>query len=293
MYLSRFKLILLLFISVSVTLLNGCKNAKAVTPSGNEAFSFAFLTDIHLNNGNNNCFDGLRKAINSAKSKDVDFIITGGDNCDIDVLGSDSNTAHDLYNRFSSVLKSSGITFYPALGNHDRFYGVPASDPLYNEGLFESYMEVKSYYSFNHKGWHFIILNTANSYVDDAQKTWLKKDLYNTSSSTPIVLVVHVPFLSVYYPALYGNYTSTDTTKDFKKIWDLFLGHNLKLVLQGHMHLYEEIKVLDTQFVTAGAVSASWWAGPYYGTQEGYLKVDIDESGNVAWQYIDYGWSVK
>jgi len=59
------------------------------------------------------------------------------------------------------------------------------------------------------------------------------------------------------------------------------------------MHIYEEIKVLNTPFVTGGAVSADWWFGPYFGTQEGYLKVNIDESNNVSWEYIDYGWSVK
>ena len=287
------KLISFLLLLLIIPAFNSCKNAEAVTPSEKQTFSFAFFTDLHLNNGNNNCFMGFQKAIESARSKEVDFIITGGDNCDIDVLGNDSKTANDLYSHFSSVIKSSGIQFYPALGNHDRYYGVSASDPLYNQGLFEKYMGVNSYYSFDHKGWHFIILNTANSFVDETQKSWLQKDLSLTPYGTPIILVVHVPFLSLYYPALYGNYTSKDTTKDFKKIWDMFSKHNLKLVLQGHMHIYEEIKVLDTQFITGGAISANWWAGPYFGTQEGYLKVDIDQSGNVSWSYIDYGWSVE
>lgn len=35
----------------------------------NGEFSFAFFTDIHLNNGNNHCFDGLQKAIDNAKSE--------------------------------------------------------------------------------------------------------------------------------------------------------------------------------------------------------------------------------
>lgn len=287
------KMISFLLLLLIIPAFNSCKNAEAVTPSEKQAFSFAFFTDLHLNNGNNNCFSGFQKAIESARSKEVDFIITGGDNCDIDVLGNDSKTANDLYSHFSSVIKSSGIQFYPGLGNHDRYYGVPASDSLYNQGLFEKYMGVNSYYSFDHKGWHFIILNTANSFVDETQKSWLQKDLGLTPYGTPIILVVHVPFLSMYYPALYGNYTSKDTTKDFKKIWDMFNKHNLKLVLQGHMHIYEEIKVLDTQFITGGAISANWWAGPYFGTQEGYLKVDIDQSGNVSWSYIDYGWSAE
>ena len=35
---------------------------------------------------NINCFKGLEKAIDNAKANKVDFILTGGDNVDIDVL---------------------------------------------------------------------------------------------------------------------------------------------------------------------------------------------------------------
>jgi predicted phosphodiesterase len=79
---------------------------------------------------------------------------------------------------------------------------------------------------------------------------------------------------------------------NFKEVWDMFEGKNLKLVLQGHMHLYEEIKIRDVQFITAGAVSARWWSGPYHGTQEGYLLIKTD-GDDFFWEYVDYGWDVK
>jgi len=258
-----------------------------------DGFSFAFFTDIHLNKKENNCFEGLKKAIHSAESHNVDFILTGGDNCEIDELKNDTQTAHELYAYFAGITGESSVPFYPAIGNHDRFWGVDKEDTLYNEGLFEKHTGHKSYYSFDHKGWHFIVLNTANSFVDDAQKKWLQNDLTNTPKEMSTVVVVHVPFLTVYYPALHGKYSNADTFSNFKEIWDLFKGRNLKLVLQGHQHLYEEIKVLDTQFITAGAVCAYWWAGPYHGTEEGYLKVDIDASNNILWKYVDYGWETN
>lgn len=271
--------------------------------SGNEPiikkgqkFSFAFFTDIHLNNGDNGCFKGLEKAIDNAKAKKVDFILTGGDNVDIDVLKKDSETAHKLYQKYAEVISNSGIDYFAAVGNHDRFWGVDKSDPLFNEGLFEKYIN-KSYYSFDHKGWHFIVLNTTQtcggSYcVGEEQKEWLNSDLKKVNAETPIIISVHVPFLSVYYPALEGKYKGADTFVNFKEIWDMFKKHNLKLVLQGHQHLYEEIKTLGVQFITAGAVSASWWGGNYHGTEEGYLKVNID-GDNFNWEYIDYGWEVE
>ena len=254
-------------------------------------FSFAFFTDIHLSKGDNNCFNGLEKAISSVKTQHADFILTGGDNVDIDVLGKDASTAHWLYNAYAELIAKSGIDYYSTIGNHDRFYGCDKSDPLFERGLFETYLN-KSYYSFDHKGWHFIVLNTSNSIVDEEQKQWLAANLANIASETPIIISTHVPFLSVYYPALQGKYTDTDTFKNFKEIWDMFEEKNLKLVLQGHMHLYEEIKVKGVQFITAGAVSASWWGGEYHGTEEGYLRVNID-GGDFDWEYVDYGWEVN
>ena len=254
-------------------------------------FRFAFFTDIHLNNGDNNCFNGLEKAIESAKSNNIDFILTGGDNVDIDVLGKDAKTAHELYQRYVDVIGNAGIDYYATIGNHDRFFASKKSDPLYNEGMFEKYIS-KSYYSFENKGWHFIVLNTSNSVVDEKQKQWLAEDLAKVEAETPIIVSVHVPFLSVYYPALEGVYKSTDTFSNFKEIWDMFKENNLKLVLQGHQHLYEEINTLGVQFITAGAVSASWWGGDYYGTEEGYLIVEC-EGDEFTWEYVDYGWEVN
>lgn len=278
-----FVLLALVFIAV-VFHASGSDNKK-------NSFKFAFFTDIHLNGGNNNCFAGIEKAIESAKKNNVDFILTGGDNVDIDVLGKDAETAHELYANYADIIKNAGVKYYAAIGNHDRFWGCEKNDPLYNEGLFEKYIN-KSYYSFDHKGWHFIVLNTSNTVVDEQQKQWLSEDLKKTDGETPIIVIVHVPFLSVYYPALEGKYKSNDTFSNFKEIWDMFDGNNLELVLQGHMHLYEEIKVRDVQFITAGAVSASWWGGAYYGTEEGYLKVNI-AGDDFDWEYIDCDWEVN
>lgn len=259
-------------------------------------FKFAFLTDIHLSVGNNKGFEGFKKAIQSAKSKGIDFIITGGDNVDIDVLGDDDEAAHKLYLQFSEIINEAIIDIYPTVGNHDRFWGCEKDDVLYDEGLFEKYI-YKSYYSFNHKGWHFIVLNstkTCNSAycVDEVQKKWLEDDLNKVSANTPIIVSVHVPFLSLYSPMTEGKYVTYDVFSNFKEIWDMFEHKNLKLVLQGHQHIYEEIMTKNIQFVTGGAVSAAWWGGPYFGTEEGYLLVKINGT-NFSYNYVDFGWEVE
>ena len=255
-------------------------------------FKFAFLTDIHLNNGTENCFKGFEQAIKHARDNEALFIITGGDNVDIDVLGDKKEEAEALYKKFKETIDNAGINVYPAIGNHDRFMGADKNDAIYNDGMFEKYIS-KAYYSFDYHGWHFIVLNSTqtcdNKYcIDEPQTDWLKKDLEKITQNTPIVVSLHIPFLSVYYPSIDGEYNFSN----FKEVWDMFENNNLKLVLQGHMHLYEEIRVKNVLFITGGSVSAAWWEGSYYGTEEGYLLVSVSGE-SFKCEYIDYGWKVN
>ena len=271
-------------VTIIFSLITSCKLAEITEKQNDPTFCFAYFTDIHLNEKKTESFHGLKKAISHVKSNNVEFILTGGDNVDIDEI-SDAAKASHLYREFKQIMKHSNLIFYPTIGNHDRFWATSENNPSYNEGIFEEYF--KSYYSFDYKGWHFIVLNTSNSIVDHKQKQWLTNNLANVDNNTPIIISTHVPFLSVYYPTLYGEYTSQDTFSNFKEIWEMFDNKNLKLVLQGHMHLYEEIKVKGVQFITAGAVSANWWNGPYHGTNNGYLKVEIN-GNDFQWEYINY-----
>jgi 3',5'-cyclic AMP phosphodiesterase CpdA len=258
-------------------------------------FSFAFFTDLHLNsNTETKCFEGLAQATRHAKAERVDFVMTGGDNVDMDAYKAEQlPKAKEMFRKYKHQVDSSGMRWHYAIGNHDRYWHYEGKD---GAGLFESVFG-KSYYSFEHKGWRFIVLNSTQicngKYcIDDEQKSWLNKVLAQTAKNQPIVVVSHVPFLSLYYPVLEGYYTDADTFANQKAIFDMFGSHNLKLVLQGHQHLYEEIKVKGVQFITAGAISANWWGGVFHGTQEGYLKVNVDGDA-FTWDYLDYGWNVN
>ncbi len=263
-----------------------------------ERFSFAFLTDIHLNgNPKANSYEGLRKAIRTADGSGADFVLTGGDNVDVDGMKADRKAdAKQLYEDYKRLFGESKLPWHFTIGNHDRFWGDESASEIHGAGLFTSFLG-DTYYSFDHKGWRFIVLNSTEvcegKYcISEAQYQWLDALLSETPVDQPIVVSAHVPFLSLYYPVLEGRYTDTDTFINQKQVFDRFAGHNLKLVLQGHQHLYEEIKVKGVQFITAGAVSANWWGGAFHGTEEGFLLVHTD--GNAfSWEYVDYGWEVE
>ena len=72
----------------------------------------------------------------------------------------------------------------------------------------------------------------------------------------------------------------------------MFEGYDLKLVLQGHLHIVEQIAIKGTHFVTGGAVSGAWWKGPFEGFPEGFVVVDIDGE-RFSYYYEDYGWKAE
>ena len=61
------------------------------------------------------------------------------------------------------------------------------------------------------------------------------------------------------------------------------------LVLQGHLHFYEDIFVNNIHFVTGGAVCSKWWQGKRNGLEEGFLIVKV-KNQELSFEYKDYGW---
>jgi DNA repair exonuclease SbcCD nuclease subunit len=266
-----------------------------------EKVRFIFGTDVHLNIRNNNDrLNGFKQALNKMKESKADFVIFGGDL--VDVSGMSNNVSKhqvdSMYNAFKQTVDNTKMRYYTTIGNHDRYYN---KDNGYIEGdeMFKQYFK-ESYYTFEEKGVRFFVLNSVQNiegkggfYVNEKQLEWLKKELSNISASTPIVVSTHVPVYSIYYPVVEEKYVFTDVIMNYKELLKTFEKHNLKLVLQGHQHLYEEIFSQNVRYITAGAVSAAWWEGPFHGTEPGFLIVEADNSGDFTWEYVDFEWIAK
>ena len=74
------RLIIYYSLVIIISLLLALCSDESSSGEKGEPFSFAFMTDIHLNFGDNNCFEGFSHAVARAESLGVDLIITGGDN---------------------------------------------------------------------------------------------------------------------------------------------------------------------------------------------------------------------
>lgn len=295
------------FLFALLLLLGACAPSSDKTAEDNsDGFSFVFMTDIHLK-PELRAPEGFQMAIDTVNILQPDFVITGGDLVD-DALYATHGRADTLYNLYNEMVKGFKMPVYNTMGNHEIYgYGVspsPVSDhPEYGEKMFENRIG-KRYYSFNHKGWHFMVLDgiekgdadrgTYIGKVDEQQMEWIKKDLEGIDPQTPIVLITHIPLVSIMPQLTRGplyaeNHSSLITNQ--QEVLAPFRFMNLKLVLQGHLHALEANNLMGrTHFITGGAVCGRWWKTPDDSPlQEGFIKIDV-KGDEFNWSYVDYGW---
>jgi len=286
--------------------LSGCNSISTkVTTEDDELFSFVFMTDIHLQ-PEKNAVEGFNQAIDTVNKLNPDFVITGGDLV-MDVLGQDFERSEMLYNLYKKSQQRFTMPVYNTMGNHEIFGIYEKSEVKndhaeYGEKMFENRIGER-YYSFDHKGWHFMILDGIedtgeSSYIgqiDSIQMEWIKNDLNKLDTETPVVVSVHIPFITVVTQLEKGSLEpnrKTTVITNAKEVLELFEPYNLKLVLQGHLHFLEDLYANGTHFLTGGAVSSAWWSGAYNGMEEGFLLIKV-KGDNFEWKYVDYGWEVE
>ncbi|MBN1953250.1 MAG: metallophosphoesterase [Bacteroidales bacterium] len=293
--LSRLSLASLIFLCMST----GRLQAQTDQP---QDFNFIFMTDIHLEPGRR-APEGFRQAIDTANKLNADFVLTGGDLV-ADALGASHGRADSLYLLYRDGLKAFTMPVYNTIGNHElwgiyRSSGADTTHPDYGYGMYRRYFG-DTYYSFDHKGWHFIILNSITDagdrylgYIDSTQLEWIKHDLEQIEVGTPVILCTHIPLISAYNQLSKGSTAPNDSSMVVSNSRDVLLmlyRHNLKLVLQGHHHIIEALSFQNkVTFLTGGAVSAYWWGGPREGMEEGFMLIKL-RNGEVDWEYVDFGW---
>ncbi|MFI3263036.1 MAG: metallophosphoesterase [Rikenellaceae bacterium] len=289
---------LLLCMALIATFTSCISSSKNEEKQQSLKLRFAYFTDVHLNATNRgNGDEAFRKALADAKSKGAQFVLFGGDNIDCDRLNEREATADSLQARFKSIVDESGMKAYFTMGNHDRQYVFEGKRDTLGFKMYEKYFGKSEHVHFTENGVHFIILNALypgdeGAYnVNPEQIEWLKETLKVIGKEEPIVISTHIPFLSLYYPVVEGNFKPLDMITNTKEVFEVVSDYNVKLVLQGHQHIYEQIYERDCWFITAGAISAKWWTGAFLETEEGYLMVDVDDKGGFSWEYIDYAWT--
>lgn len=238
----------------------------------------------------------------------ADVVLAGGDL----ITDGFTSTPEQMEPRWSAYQASLPdriqAPVYPAIGNHDLvgvepLGGLPKeADPramfLRKTGL------ARTYRSMEADGCHVIFLDaleiTGDSlryrgFVDPAQLAWLREDLQNVDEKTPVVLVTHIPLWTSFFQMTEGATQPAPPNRVVVNSLDVLAalaGHNLVLVLQGHLHVNEMARWGKTTFITGGSVCGQWWRGPWKGTPEGFGVVTLREE-RVDWDYVSFGWQAR
>jgi predicted MPP superfamily phosphohydrolase len=154
---------------------------------------------------------------------DFPFVVMVGDN----IYGGER--PQDFVNKFEAPYKAlldAGVKFYASLGNHDsreqRYY------KLYN-------MDGKLYYSFKAPKQDVRFFAFESTYMDDTQLAWIQNELKNSREKWKICFFHH---------PLYSSAGTHGSEVKLRAVLEpLLIQYNVTLVLNGHDHVYERIKL--------------------------------------------------
>jgi Icc protein len=278
-------------------------NATPAKPQPPASFDFVFFTDTHIQ-PELDAAHGCEMAFAKIAASKPEFAICGGDLV-FDALGASRARADMLFDLYQRTEDAIQAPLHHTIGNHDLYgiltqSGAAPTDPGYGKKMFEDRIGARTYYSFDHRGYHFIILDSIfptpdrlwEGRIDDAQLQWLARDLATLAPTAPIVVITHVPLITGYLA--YGPKPDgtprhdTVSVANSREVIALFQAHNVLAVLQGHLHINELVNYKNRQYACCGAVCGNWWHGPRLDFPEGFTTVSLRE-GKISWRYETYG----
>ena len=202
----------------------------ATRPAAATAFTFLQISDSHIGfakPANPDARATFREAVAKIKAlpQQPAFIVHTGD---VSQLSKDVE-----FDDADQILKEAGLPVFHIPGEHDVLDDGAGAAFLarYGKGA-----KGAGWYSFDHSGVHFVALvNVVNlkagglGFLGPDQLAWLKADLAGRGSSTPIVVLAHIPLWSVYPEWGWG-------TDDSAQALSLLARFGSVTVLNGHIH---------------------------------------------------------
>ncbi|MCL6267106.1 metallophosphoesterase family protein [Flagellimonas myxillae] len=215
-----------------------------------EALNIGLIADVH----NDIMHDGeerLQAFISESNDRNLDFIVQMGDFC----IPRESNQ------KFMSIWNSYARDTHHVIGNHDTDLGYS------KEQVREFWDMPANYYSFDHKGIHFIILdgNDANPqpwegyhrYIGKEQQEWLRQDLQKTDN--PTIIFSHQTL-----ELEDGGVANLKDVQEILEAANASAGFQKVLCcLSGHHHTDFMTKINGIYYVQINSASYRWVGGDY------------------------------
>lgn len=275
-----------------------------------ENFTLAYISDAHLQHVEGTRFvrsrdRSLSRAITEINSLNPkpDFVIFGGD---LAHLGTQAELDHG-----AELLAKLRSKFYTVMGEHDYYLDL---------GTYWSKLFGPQYRSFDHKGVHFVVLNSILTYDDwtfdrwptperrmlemaameaangspfmvgERQRRWLAQDLAKVATTTPIVVFSHAPLQKIRKD---WNFW----TEDAEDVHALLAPFERVSVLYGHVHQIQRNQIGNISFNSMMPTAWPWtYPHSYYSNcaiSVPKLTVSMDRTASFSdsdvtgWQTID------
>lgn len=272
-------------------------------------FTFAYISDAHIQHISGTKFvrnwdRGLIRAVAETNLlvPRPEFVVFGGD---LAQLGTKEELDHG-----GELLSKLDYKTYMVMGEHDYYLDL---------GEYWSKLYGSHYYSWDHKGVHFVVLNSILTYDDwtfnrwpsgaqrmlemagldnpngspfmvgEKQREWLKADLAKIGPDTPVVVFSHSPIQKIYKG---WNFW----TEDAEQVQAILKPYKQVNVVYGHVH---QIQYNQIENISFNSVMATAWPWPYPQSyaqaQHALPKLTIAmnradpffERDATGWQFID------
>jgi 3',5'-cyclic AMP phosphodiesterase CpdA len=272
-------------------------------------FTFAYISDAHIQHISGTKFvrnwdRGLIRAVAETNLlvPKPEFVVFGGD---LAQLGTKEELDHG-----AELLSKLNFKTYMVMGEHDYYLDL---------GEYWSKLYGPQHYSWDHKGVHFVVLNSILTYdewtfnrwptaaqrmlemagldnpngspfmVGDKQREWLKADLAKVGLDTPVVVFSHSPIQKIYKG---WNFW----TEDAEQVQAILKPYTQINVVYGHVH---QIQYNQIENISFNSVMATAWPWPYPQSyaqaQHALPKLTIPmnradpffERDATGWQFID------
>ncbi|MHB8530914.1 MAG: metallophosphoesterase family protein [Caulobacteraceae bacterium] len=237
-------------------------------------FSFVQVSDSHigfakpLNPDARVTFREAIAKIGALEDRPAFIVHTG----DVSQLSRDNE-----FDDADQIIREAGLPVFHVPGEHDMLDdgGGKAFLDRYGAGT-----KGAGWYAFDHGGVHFVALvNVANlkagglGSLGTEQLAWLKTDLAGRRSSTPIVVLAHIPLWTVYADWGWGTDDATQALSYLRRFGSV-------TVLNGHIHQILQKVEGKVSFHTARSTA---FAQPAPGTASspGPMKVPADKLRDV------------
>jgi 3',5'-cyclic AMP phosphodiesterase CpdA len=250
----------------------GLDRALAATPA--RAFTFVQVSDSHIGfkkPPNPDSRVTFREAVAKigAMPRKPDFIVHTGDISQL--------SRPEEFDDADQIIGEAGLPVFHIPGEHDMLDDENGKAYLQRYG---KDTKGAGWYSFDHKGVHFIaLINVANlkaggqGSLGPGQLAWLKQDLAGRPASQPLVIFAHIPLWSIYPEWGWGTDDAAQALGEVARFGSV-------TVLNGHIHQVMQKVEGRVSFHTA-ASTAFPQPAPGTAPSPGPLKVPEDKLRSV------------